>query len=547
MKILIIQFRFASVGNADSTYDPESTKRIDNYLLPLGLAYISSYLKRAGKDVTVLNLNAEDGKVCDILQREITRCDYDIAFIGGLSMFYPHIKSTIQVLNDISPVTIIVVGGGIITAQPKLMLTMLNSDFGIVGEGEQTALELINCLEGNTSHGDIDGLVFVDGCGTTIVTRPRETILDLDALPYPDFEAFDLKGYFENISQPGIGWAYDIVDDPRPYPILGSRSCPYACTFCFHPLGKKYRQRSVDSIIEEIKWAVEKYNINIVNLYDELFSNDRDRVLDFCSKMKAYSKSLPYTLYWYCNCRVDTTTEEMVIAMKESGAYMVSFGLESASQPILDSMKKHTTPQQIETAIHLLRKHHLGLVGGFIFGDPAETCYTANETISFIKRNHRLLGAGCSFVFIIPFQGSPIYNHCVKYRIIPDEKGFIEERATRWFDYFGPLNMTQLTTYDFSRLKTTVFALQTLPYMVTAVAWCDNTHIEVRCPWCGEVSLYFGLPPPKGFETRIVGCRKCNYRYHLVSRWFPLKRILITLIGAERLRGLQQIKRGLLL
>ena len=540
MKIIVILLRFDTVGNADSTCDPNSTSRVDNYTMPLGLAYIATYLKKHGKDVTVLNLNNKIGTIDDTLYREMQYEKYDVAILGGLSMYYPHLRNIITGVRKYSPSTKVVLGGGIFTAQPTTMFNLLEPDYGVVGEGERTVLELVQCLETNGNPFNVAGLVYKKDSYLQF-TIEREPILDLDALPFPDYEPFGFRQMLDRNKLPDIGWAYDIVDEPRPYPILASRSCPFNCTFCFHPLGKRYRQRSIDNIMEEIKLNVTKYNINIINLYDELFSNDRNRVLEFCTKFKAYSETLPNKLWFSCNCRVDTTTGEMLVAMKDAGAYLLSFGLESYSPTVLKSMKKHTTPEQITRVVHLLRETGIGLLGGFIFGDIAETKETATETLNFIKKNRKLLGAGVSFVFIIPFQGTPLYKQCVYYGKIPSETAFIEDRARNWFKYLEPMNMTSLSTKEFEELKEEVFKLHTVSdvYTVPKKEWVSfgdfpplyKHTILVRCPWCGEFSMLKNIPSPKGFETRNVGCRVCHYRFHIVSRWYPIKKFIIRAFG----------------
>lgn len=537
MKILVIQHRF---DNGDNPYNPNSREKVGSYIMPLGLAYISTVLKKAGNDVTVLNLNNEEGTVREILKRVDFYMEYDIAFIGGLSMYYPHIKDIIENMRLFSKRTLIAVGGGIITAQPEIMFKLLRPDYGIIGEGEQTCLELIKCVEKGEYPINVPGVIF-NLHDKPVKTTPREPISNLDALPFPDYAPFGFSDLLNSMVPSDSGGMYDVVDEPRPYPILASRSCPYNCTFCFHPLGQKYRQRSIDNIMEEIKQNVKKYDINIVTIYDELFSNDRDRVIEFCTKFKAYSDTLPYKLWFMCNCRVDTTTDDMLKIMKQSGAYLLSFGLESYSQTVLSSMKKHITPEQIDNIVHLLRKNELGLMGSFIFGDVAETCETAKETLDYIKNNRKLLGANVGSFFVIPFQGTPLYKQCVREGKIPDELQFIKDREKNWFKYLEPANLTSLSNKDFDKLKNAVFSLH-LSSDTTAVAHKFSktfdttvgeffTLVLVKCPSCGKDSMLMNVIPPKGLEEVKVGCRNCFFRFHLVSRWYPLRRFAVKLLG----------------
>jgi radical SAM superfamily enzyme YgiQ (UPF0313 family) len=536
MKVLVIQHRF---DNGDSPYNPDSREKVGSYIMPLGLSYVATVLKDAGKDVTVLNLNNEEGTVKEILRKVDFFMEYDIAFLGGLSMFYPHIKDIVANMRQFSKNTLIVVGGGIITAQPEIMFNLINPDYGIIGEGEQTCLELVKCLETGGDPAKIHGLIFkrtsVQGVMVVVKTPPRDPIINLDALPFPDYAPFGFSDLLDSMKPYDSGGMYDVVSHPRPYPILASRSCPYNCTFCFHPLGQRYRQRSIDNIMAEIKKNVEKYNINIVTIYDELFSNDKDRVIEFCTKFKEYSDTLPYKLWFMCNCRVDTTTDEMLKIMKQSGAYLLSFGLESYSPTILSSMKKHITPEQIDNIVHLLRENELGLMGSFIFGDVAETCETAKETLDYIKSNRKLLGANVGSFFVIPFQGTPLYKRCVLEGKIKDELQFIEDREKNWFKYLEPMNLTSLPDAQFEKLKNEVFSLHlasdTYAYPISKKTGWGFEAMHVICPSCKKESFFVNTPFPTGFQEIKVGCRHCFFRFHVVSEWYPLRRLAVRLFG----------------
>ena len=157
---------------------------------------------------------------------------YDVVFLGGLSLYYPHIRDTISYIREASPETKIVVGGGLITSQPELMYNLLGADYGIIGEGENTAVELLECIEKDGYLSEVNGIIYRNKNGDLITTPPRDPIMDLDSLPFPDYDGFGYAEYLDRV-KPGDYIAYDIVDEPRFYPLLASRSCPFRCTFCF--------------------------------------------------------------------------------------------------------------------------------------------------------------------------------------------------------------------------------------------------------------------------------------------------------------------------
>ena len=542
MKILMVLIRFNVFGYV---YDKDSTKRLCNYLLPLGLSYISAVLKRAGFDVTCLNLNHHDGHVRDVIRKEMSKQEYDVAFLGGLSLYYPHIKDTIQYIRDASPKTKIVVGGGIITSQPEIMFNLLKPNYGIIGEGEITAVELAKCIEEKGDPANIRGLIFKrvrDQEATVLVkTRAREQIMDLDSLPFPDYDGFGYAEYLDWV-KPGDYIAYDIVDEPRFYPLLSSRSCIFRCSFCFHPLGNKYRQRSIDNIMEEIKYATLKYRINIVFMYDELFSHDKERVFEFCDKFKAFSDTLPYKLWFYTSMRVDSTDNDMLAKMKASGAYLLSFGLESYSQTVLDSMKKHTTPEQINRIFHQIRDNKLGIQGSFIFGDVAETCETAKETLDFFTHDPTLIRGGVQVGFIVPFQGSPIYQQCVENGKIKDELDFVQNRMIEGYNYNEPMNLTNsLNEEQFEELKEKVLSAHMTAWKSVVPMDDGEGGVIVKCPFCKEISHIKHLPKPKGRRLQNVGCRHCYARFIMTSGWYPVERLLIKTVGFNRIYRLKKM------
>ena len=291
----------------------------------------------------------------------------------------------------------------------------------------------------------------------------------------------------------------------------------------FHPLGNKYRQRSVDNIMDEIKYAVVKYRINIIFMYDELFSHDKKRVIEFCDKFKAFSDTLPWKLWFYTSMRVDSTDNEMLVKMKASGAYLLSFGLESYSKTVLDSMKKHTTPEQINRVFHIIRDNKMGIQGSFIFGDVAETMETAKETLDFFKSDPDLIRGGVQVGFIVPFQGSPIYKQCVANGKIKDEIAFIENRSIEGYNYNEPMNLTDtLTEAEFEKLKDEVLMAHVTAWRYAIPEYAKENEVHIRCPFCGELSIIKNMNAPKYFKLQNVGCRKCFARFFMVSRWYPL-------------------------
>jgi len=511
MKIILIQFKFNKPGKGYNRNDAEKTLR---YMFPLGLPTISSVLKVFGYDVTCLNLNHHSGVTQSVIYKEMHGKNYDIAFVGGLSLFFPHLRDLIKDIGIASPDTKVVCGGGIVTAQPELMMDMLGFDYGIIGEGEASALEVLQLPQQKLIA--------------------SESIVNMDVLLFPDYESFNFAEYVDNVKRTDY-FAFDVVDNPRVYPLVASRSCPYNCTFCFHPLGQKYRQRSIDNIMDELKLNVPKYNINIVTIYDEMFSNDYNRTEEFCDRFKELSDTLPYKLWFVCNIRVGNIMDRMLKKMKDSGACTISYGLESYSKTVLDSMKKHITPDEINTAMVLTRINKLGFQGNFIFGDPSETLETASETLSFVRENREMLGTAVALDYVVPFQGSPLYKYCVVNRIVDNEIRLIYDREATGYPK-EPLNMTKLSGGDFEKLKDMIFEEQMCtPYVIQA----SSTH--VKCPSCGWISVVSPIERP-AFRPLNFGCRNCHFRFNVVQFWYPFVQDILLILGRKNTQKLIDFK-----
>jgi transcription elongation factor Elf1 len=292
------------------------------------------------------------------------------------------------------------------------------------------------------------------------------------------------------------------------------------CTFCYHSLGEKYRQRSVDKVIEEIKSAIEKWKINGIDIYDDLLSLDKVRLLDFCTKIKKIIKETPWEVKWTCQLSVISVNKELLIALKEAGCNVISFGFESYSPKVLKSMRKPITPGQINNAINLCREVNIGIQGNFIFGDTAETKETAEVTLDYWKKNGKgqiLLG------FIQPYPGSAIYKKCVEKGIIKDKLDFIKNKIshTNW------INMTdKMTDEEILHLKKQIldyrrkYAYYLIPEKIEKIGK-QRYNLSKLCPFCNSNQVYQNCSiSNKSYYAKFKSCRNCHVRFFLVSRFY---------------------------
>lgn len=257
----------------------------------------------------------------------------------------------------------------------------------ICGEPEMTVLE----LAGTGDWSGVRGIVAKDG-GNRVSRTPCADPLDPDRLPPPAWEMADLSLY----RLPVTGERYVMV--------ATGRGCPYDCVFCVSPshYGRKPRAKNVENVMRELRFA-KSLGISSVFFFVETFTLDRRYVRELCSRIEA--ERLDIT--WFCNSRVDTVDLETLRAMRAAGCRIVSFGIESGSQILLDRAKKGTTIAQAREAISLAKSAGLSTLGHFLLGLPGETEETARETISFARS---LSLDFAEFNIVTPYPGSPLFE-----------------------------------------------------------------------------------------------------------------------------------------
>lgn len=386
-----------------------------HYVMPMGILYVSAFLKQNRVcTVHTLNLNHVAGDEYSTLADYCKTHDIQIIGVGGLSGEYQDLARIVRYARSINPQMFIIVGGGIMTADPEVTMQAFDdADCGIIGEGEQTTLELLQALSENRPLTTIKGIIFRKN-GILEKTPPRSEIMDLDSLPFPDYEGFNYQTYLEQNP--------DLSDEGKKYSqvsVIGGRSCKYNCTFCFHPSGTKYRQRSLDSIFSEIDYLVNHYDISYIALREELFATDNERVKAFCQRMEKYDVD------WSIQLRIDSINQELVDILKVTRCRYVFVGVESANDKVLKSMRKGITRCQIEQALEMLRTAGLKSRSGVIFGDPEESYDAARSTLQWYLQNRKRYQLFADM--IISFPGSVLYKRACKSGIIPDPVQFLKD------------------------------------------------------------------------------------------------------------------------
>ncbi len=337
--------------------------------MPLSLAYLAAFLKKKGHQIQLIDCIAEKMDIGTL--KELVK-DFSPTMVV-LNTAFPSIKGDMITAAEIKkayPGTEIAIIGLYPTLLEKGSLGQYQSiDFGVVGEPEWVIKDLIKSLENNLSLEKIKGLIFRQGREIK-VNQPQDlTRNNVNELPFPARDLFNNK-------------AYRLPIDRKKFTLLSvGRGCPYNCSFCVANIyyGKKFRQRSVKSVLDEIEECVKKYNIKNFLFWGESFTLDPNYGEAICDEIIKRG----FKIVWSTASRVDTLNQKLLNKMKLAGCVLLSLGIESTSQDVLDGAKKGINVAQIEKAVAMVKNAGIKSMGHFIFGLPGETKETAQKTTKF--------------------------------------------------------------------------------------------------------------------------------------------------------------------
>lgn len=398
---------------------------------PTGLAYLAGALKRAGHEVIGVNVNnqpPEKPKRQALFDRLAAMLDGnrpDLIGIGGLCADYAFIKDALAILRSLAPDIPVVMGGGIVTHDAEFIFAALKPDYCVAGDGEEVLIQLVDHLEkGVPAVEAIPNLGYWHD-GQAKFTKENLSYPSLDQRAWPDYEPFDIDTMLACSTHGARNHFRYSREHPRIMPFIAARNCPFKCTFCVHQGGAKYNSRPMADIFAELEDLYAKYRFNILIILDELFSIDKDRLREFCEGILERKETLGWDFDWMFQTHASAalTVDDMRLARK-AGCYYFSYGMESASPRVLESMRKKTHPEQIRDAIVLAREAKIGFGGNFIFGDLAETPETIIETMTFMTRH--CMDMLCYVTNISPYPGSLLFNHCMQQGLIRSKLDYYE-------------------------------------------------------------------------------------------------------------------------
>lgn len=397
-RILLIYPPSPVLNREDRCQQPTKDLIVIPPLPPTDLMYLAAVAEKAGLEAKINDYSQNGDYEADLKE---FNPDYLVVNIATPTL--EHDLDAVKKAKEICPnVITIAKGAAFLTLSERIIKEHNELDFGILGEAENTLKEI---LEGKPKA-EILGLYYKEN-GEVKFTGNRPFIEDLDSLPFPARHLVD-----NNI--------YRRPDNNKVQATIKvSRGCPFHCFFCLAtPVsGAKVRRRSPENIVAEIKECVEKYNIKNFLFWSDIFNIDKDWTMKLCQTI--IDSGLKIT--WSANTRADTADLEMAEMMYKSGCRLVSIGVESGSQYMLEKMGKKITLNDVRRTVKVFKKAKIRIYNYFVIGLPWETEETVEETIKFaIELNSDFI----SFYTATPLPGSRFYDYALEHNLFDKETSF---------------------------------------------------------------------------------------------------------------------------
>jgi len=370
--------------------------------IPLGLAYLASFLEKDNHQVKIIDSATLDYKIKDI-KSQIKEFNPQLVGVTATTSSIYDAYDVAKLTKSLNPKIKVVIGGPHVTFTAKQTLQECPFiDIVVRREGEETFKELVNNLEfsgeNNLFLKKIKGITFRDN-GKIEETENRPFIKNLDEIPFPAYHLLPMDRYN--------------LEGKRFSAIMSSRGCPFSCIFCSSSalFGKIWRARSPENVIEEIKLLKYKYKIREIEFLDDTFTLNNKRVGKICELLIRENLGIS----WACSSRVDTINQSLIEKLKKAGCHTIYLGIESGSQKILNIISKGITLTQSEKTISLIKKANLNTFGSFVIGIPGETVKTIKKTINFARK---ISPSFAQFTICTPYPGTKLFK-------IAKEKGWL--------------------------------------------------------------------------------------------------------------------------
>lgn len=409
----------------------------DSYIhwFPLGIAYLSSVLKKEGHEVVIYNQDKNHYKD-DHLTYYLDNNDFDVVGIGIIAGYYQYRKllKISKAIESSKNNPFYIIGGHSPSPEPEYFLNITKANAVIIGEGEKTIVELIDALENKKDISGIKGIAYLNHDLECVINERRELIKDIDSIPFPSWGLFPID-YYSLLREPRI------KNNDRCFPVLSGRGCSFKCNFCYR-MDEGIRIRSPESIIEEINILKNRYNISYITFSDELLMSSSSRTIDLCEKFLKANLEIK----WSCMGRLNYATKNVIKIMKKAGCVFIGYGIECFDNQILKNMNKKLTVDQIIKGIENTLKEGISPGFNIIFGNIGENRDTLKSSVDFLLKYDDYSQLR-TIRPVTPYPGSQLYYYAIEKGLLKDVKDFYENKHVN--SDLMSINFTNLSDSDF--------------------------------------------------------------------------------------------------
>ncbi len=352
---------------------------------PLGVTYVAAAFEAAGAEVKIFDYIVSSYSR-DKLEKQLASFQPDAVGSTSVTMNFYEAQQILRDVKQYNPEIVTMMGGPHVSFTAEETLKKYpNIDLIVVGEGEDTIAELTPVIKRKNKWSDILGMVYRNG-DQIIQTGKRDFITDIDRIPSPARHLLPISRYR------ALGF---------PVSLITGRGCPYSCIFCLgrKMVGSKVRKRNPQLVLDEIETII-GYGFDRINIADDLFTTDKERVREICQGIK--ERSLKFL--WSAFARVDTVSQEVFDLMASAGCDSVSFGVETGNPEMLKRIKKGIKLEQVHQAVKMCQQAGMIAHESFIIGLPGETKETLRETDAFARSTKAIYG----YHFLAPFPGTTV-------------------------------------------------------------------------------------------------------------------------------------------
>lgn len=352
---------------------------------PLGVTYVAAAFEAAGAEVKIFDYIVS-AYTKENLEKQLKSFKPDAVGATSVTMNFYDARQILFDVKNYNPEIITMMGGPHVSFTAEETLKQYPEiDLIVIGEGEDTIAELTPVIRQKDKWHNIRGIAYRNE-NEIVMTGKRDFITDIDRIPLPARRLLPISRYR------ALGF---------PVSLITGRGCPYSCIFCLgrKMVGSKVRKRNPHLVLDEIEQIIH-YGFDRINIADDLFTTDKERVKEICTGIKERSLKFP----WSAFARVDTVSQEVFDLMAEAGCDSVSFGVETGNPEMLKRIKKGIKLEQVYAAVKMCQQAGMIAHASFIIGLPGETRDTLQETEKFAKSTRALYG----YHFLAPFPGTTV-------------------------------------------------------------------------------------------------------------------------------------------